>query len=183
MRIMQKMAMTVTAVVIGFSVLQANASILLNPSGSSPANSGTGTIETWLDGLISTYNGANNPDLPYPVGNEAFRVNQGDATAPTGYPTFGANALRITLPVGSYNYVVLHWGGSGGHVCQAYYVGADTGSDTFNAPAKKGLSWYDTFTPVSPVPEPTTMIVGGLLLLPVGGSVLRNLRRNRKQPA
>jgi hypothetical protein len=172
MRIMQKMAITITAVVIGFSVLQANASIDLNPTGSSPANSGTGTVQTWLDGLISSYNGANNPDLPYPVGNEAFRVNQGDATAPTGYPTFGANILSITLPGGSYNYVVLHWGGSGGGVYQAYFVGADTGSDTFNAPSHNGLSWYDTFTPVTAVPEPTTMIAGagalGLALLGIG---------------
>lgn len=32
---------------------------------------------------------------------------------------------------------------------------------------------------VSPIPEPTTMIAGALLLLPFGASTLRNLRRHR----
>ena len=33
---------------------------------------------------------------------------------------------------------------------------------------------------VAPVPEPTTMIAGALLLLPFGASTLRMLRKSRK---
>jgi hypothetical protein len=38
--------------------------------------------------------------------------------------------------------------------------------------------WIDNID-VSPVPEPTTMIAGALLLLPFGASTLRFVRRNR----
>jgi len=40
-----------------------------------------------------------------------------------------------------------------------------------------GTTTYD-FEP-APVPEPTTLIAGALLLLPFGASTLRMLRRNR----
>jgi hypothetical protein len=42
-----------------------------------------------------------------------------------------------------------------------------------------GLNAQEMFYNVTPVPEPTTLIAGALLLLPFGASTLRVLRRNR----
>lgn len=124
-----------------------------NGSGAQPGSSGAATIASWLQTDVTAYNVANNPDLPTPVGAEQFRVNQGDATAPTGYPTFGANVLSITLPTAGYDYIALHWGGSGGGVYQSFYVGSIGGATpatiTFQAPGRNGLSWYDTFHPTT----------------------------------
>jgi hypothetical protein len=54
-------------------------------------------------------------------------------------------------------------------------------SDTWLQPdngTSQGLIWNNS-TPSSPVPEPTTVLAGMLLLLPFGASTLRILRRNR----
>lgn len=151
--------------------------ITLNSGGSpQPANSGQGTIEAWIAGLVTTYNAANNPDLPAP-GSEVFRVNQSGSSPsspPSGYssyPTFGADKLSITIPSGDFDYIGLHWGGKGGGVYQAFYIGniggAAPSTYTFNAPDKNGLSWYDTFHTVQhKVPDfGSTAALMGLAML------------------
>jgi len=52
-----------------------------------------------------------------------------------------------------------------------YFVNGSTGSGT-------GIQQYE-YEFISSVPEPTTIIAGVLLLLPLGASTLRTLRRNR----
>jgi hypothetical protein len=114
-----------------------------------PDNSGDGTIEAWLAAGVTSYNTANDPDLPAP-GDQIFRVNQDDA-APTGFPTFGDDVLSITIPTGEYNYVAFHWGGSGGGTYQSFYIGdiggAVPATINFPAPGRNGLSWYALFDP------------------------------------
>lgn len=154
--------------------------IALNIGGSpQPANSGQGTIEAWMLGLVTTYNAAPSPDLPAP-GVEAFRVNKGDIP-PLGFPSFGNDALSISIPTGVYQYVALHWGGQGGGVYQAYYIG-DFGTDTsytFNAPGQNGLSWYDGFLLIeNPPPGPKVPDSGASLsLLGIALAALLPLRR------
>jgi hypothetical protein len=82
--------------------------------------------------------------------------------------------------------------GLSGGVLTAYntYLGAlNTASSAANVSANLGSGYVlrstetgagqDLIWDVSPVPEPTTMIAGALLLLPVGASTLRILRKNR----
>ncbi len=173
-----KLKITLLSVLVLLIPLSAQAiPITLNSGGSpQPGNSGKGTIETWIAGLVATYNAANNPDLPAP-GSELFRVNQGDAP-PVSFPSFGSDVLSITMPTGVYDYIAFHWGGPGGGVYQAFYIG-DYGTDlsyTFNAPSQHGLSWYDGFLlspPRSNVPDSgaTVVLLSGTLF------VLVSLRR------
>lgn len=152
--------------------------ITLNSGGTpQPANSGQAVIESWIAGLVTSYNTANNPDLPAP-GNEVFRVNPtgtSPSSPPSGYssyPTFGANTLSITIPTGGFDYIGLHWGGRGGGVYQAFYIGniggAPASSYTFKAPGQNGLSWYDTFHKVEQHKVPdfgSTAALMGLAML------------------
>jgi hypothetical protein len=128
-----------------------------------PSGSGDAVIVAWLNALISDYNADHGTSLPEPV-TEDFRVNQGDLTAPAGYPTFGAGVLTIAIPAG-YDYIVLHWGGSGGGVYEAYDLIGITGLVTYNAPGRNGLSWYELLGPGQSVPEPATLLLlgGGLV--------------------
>jgi hypothetical protein len=187
---MTTFAKSVAGLAVVLSLVQAKATIVLdNGSSDQPGNSGQGTIQTWLAGLVTAYDTAHpTAHLPAP-GDEVFRVNHsgGSPSAPpAGYstfPTFGSGVLSITLPMGDFDYVALHWGGSGGGVYQAYYVGDDrSGSLEFSAPGDNGLSWYDTFGPIAAVPEPTTLFSAAMVLVfPVGLTVLRNF--GRKRPA
>ncbi len=124
-----------------------------NPPGVStwttdPANAGDSTVGTWL------YNVANAAGSPYNVGiasigsSPDLKVNQGD-TAPAGFPSFGANVLNLTLPVSGYEYLVLHWGGQGGGVWQAFYLDTNPvgSSFAFTAPGQNGLSSYAYYSP------------------------------------
>jgi hypothetical protein len=82
--------------------------------------------------------------------------------------------------------------GLSGAVLTAYnsYLGVlNTASSAANVSASLGNGYVlrsteigagqDLIWNVTPVPEPTTMIAGALLLLPVGASTLRILRKNR----
>lgn len=92
--------------------------------------------------------------------------------------------LQIVLPTDAYHYLVLHWGGKGGGVYQAWGLGSDAeGSATFEAPGKNALSFYSYYGPVSSVlgegplamvPEPTTLFLLGFALAGLYGYKARN---------
>ncbi len=168
--------LAVLSLALGLLASPAYASqITLNSGGTpQPGDSGKATIEAWISGLVTTYNGANNPDLPAP-GSEVFRVNTDDP-APSGYPTyptFPADTLAITIPTGDFDYVGLHWGGPHGGVYQAFYIGSIGGvppaTITFDAPSKNGLSWYDVFDPTKP---PGTVPDGGSACMLLGAGLV-----------
>lgn len=143
---------------------------------------GDGNVQTGITDAITSWNASHNPDLPtYGIGaTPDVKLNQGDSVS--GFPSFAANTLSITLPMGDYNYVFLHWGGPDADADylnpELYYVGDETSSVTFNAPVhhvpavyftsgpkngqiktpaqdkQYGLSFYSfySFQPVVPVP-------------------------------
>lgn len=147
--------------------------ILLNTTplpGTQPANQGDQTVADWLDSLIpggdQIGSGAN------------VLVDPGDS-APSGYPTFGSGVTSILLPVGDYDYLVLHWGGSGGGVDYAYDLTQclDGSSWTFRAEdgRNNGLSSYRFYNPngTTQVPDASSSYV----LLTIGLSSLAFMRR------
>ena len=172
-QLLQATLVTGAALALAVQPLQASL-ITLNSGGTpQPANSGKGTIEEWIKGLVITYNDANPNDLPLP-GEEVFRVTpagESPSTPPSAYstyPTYGAGTLTITIPTGDFDYIGLHWGGKGGGTYQAFYIGdiggAPASEYTFTAPGKNGLSWYDTLhangdnIPVGDVGSTVTML-------------------------
>lgn len=150
-----------------------------------PSSSGEGFVADWLNGLIDIYNEANNANLPKPA-VQAFKVN---------LPEDGPGVTAITLPLGEYQYLVLHWGGQGQNGSNgkgpkgattivpevpydAFYIGGYTGDFTFDYNAKNGLSWYAMYNPIEHnVPD------GGLtaMLLGLGLSGLGASRRFLKK--
>jgi PEP-CTERM motif len=156
------------ATVILLSLCASATPITLNAGVSpQPANAGDGTIQAWLIQVINHYNTAHGTHLPTaPVApHPDVKVNPG-ATPPVGYPSFGANTLSITLPANLNEYLVLHWGGRGGGVYQAFDLTTiPETSDTFLAPGRNGLSFYSFYGTVAPVPEPGTLALLGSGLL------------------
>lgn len=139
----------------------------INPTNAVPANNGSATVTTWLNGLITTYNGANNPDLPSPA-TLSFDSNVDPAMG--GYP--GNTGVSIAMPMGTYEYLVLKWGGGfQPGAFGAYYIGGMTGVWTFNSPNNRDLSGYRLYdaptTPPPRVPEGGTgvIVIGATLAL------------------
>jgi hypothetical protein len=146
-----------------------------------PANAGDGTIQTWLIGVINTYNTVHGTSLSTAVvgSHPDVKVNQG-GSAPSGYPTFGAGLLSIDLPANLNDYLVLHWGGSGGGVYQAFDLTTIPETlDTFNAPGRNGLSSYSFYGEAirPPVPEPSTLLTLGSGILGLAGLARKRLFR------
>lgn len=180
---MNTMTKYVTGLAAGLvlSAVSTQASLITINSGVAPqpANQGSGTVATWLAAGVTTYNNTHNPDLPAP-GPELVGVNTGNS-APSGYPTFVANTLTISIPTGGYDYVVLHWGGQGGGPVQSFYIGAIGGATpspvVFNSPDRNGLSFYrlyhETTRPPGNAPD------GGATagLLGVAACTMEALRR------
>jgi hypothetical protein len=134
-----------------------------------PADNGQATIEGWAATTVANYNIAVDPDLPAP-GLQAFRVNsipESGSTPPaaySSYPTFG-DVDCLTLPVGDFTYLALHWGGTGGGHHQLFYIGDLTGSLEFcNLQGKNGLSWYSYFGPRGVPDSGSTLILLGAAL-------------------
>ena len=143
----------------------------INPTNSVPANAGSGTVTTWLNGLITTYNGANDPDLPSPA---TLTFDSNVHPIMPGYP--GNTGTAIAMPMGTYEYLVLKWGGGFQEGSfGAYYIGGMTGTWTFNSPNNRDLSGYrlyDAWTPPS-VPDGGT----GVMLLGAALGALGLIRR------
>ena len=143
----------------------------INPDNSVPANAGSGTVTTWLNGLITTYNGANDPDLPSPA---TLTFDSNVHPIMPGYP--GNTGTAIAMPMGTYEYLFLKWGGGfQAGSFGAYYIGGTTGTWTFNSPNNRDLSGYrlyDAGTPPS-VPDGGT----GVMLLGAALGALGLIRR------
>jgi len=174
--------LSLMALVAGLGFSSAFATIDLTGYGAAPSDGGDATIAAWVTLLVNNYNAANNPDLPAPP-TLAFKANP---TAPSGFPTVNGQ-LTITIATGSYDYLALHWGNGQSPVpYQLFYIGtaADiaAGSVTITS-SPNGLSWYSlwdpTPTPPSAVPEPSTVVAGALLLLPLGVATFRTIRQRR----
>jgi hypothetical protein len=119
-------------------------------------------------------------------------IASGGAAQGAGLSLAMDTALYDSTAYGTYNAGSAHFqvtSGLSGAVLTAYNtylaalspaaVSANQGNgyilrNTVNAGAGQDLIWN-----VTPVPEPTTMIAGALLLLPFGASTLRVLRKNR----
>jgi hypothetical protein len=106
-------------------------------------NAGDATIQQWLIGIFGN--------------NAAF------GSTPALKVDSPGNISNI--PVLANDYVVLHWGGSGGGVFEAFQI---TSNGSFTVPTSLtggGLSSYAIYGPTppssSPVPEPGTMILVG----------------------
>ncbi|MFZ9745861.1 MAG: hypothetical protein ACO3G4_04440 [Opitutaceae bacterium] len=135
----------------------------LNPTDSVPDNAGSATVTTWLNGLITTYNGTHTPTLPSPA---TLSFDSNDDSPMAGYPD--NTGTEIAMPMGTYEYLVLKWGRGFDPGCfGAYYIGGMSGIWTFNSPNGSDLSGYrlyDASTPPS-VPEGGTgvMLLGAVL--------------------
>ena len=136
----------------------------LNPTNSVPDNAGSAVVTTWLNGLITTYNGANNPDLPSPA---TLTFDSNVDPAMPGYP--GNTGTSIAMPMGTYEYLVLKWGGGfNPGTFSAFYIGGTSGIWTFNSPNNRDLSGYrlyDATTRPPSVPDGGTgvMLLGAAL--------------------
>ena len=114
-------------------------------------NVGDSTIRDWLKDLLTDYNSLHKTTLPVDVVGASPDVKVDSGSGP----------LRITLPVGAYDYLVIHWGGQHGGVVEAYDLIGNTGNYTFQSPAN-GLSFYSFYgRESSAVPEPSTMFLLG----------------------
>lgn len=176
----KKMLLALSAVIL-LSICVSATPITLNAGGPpQPANAGDGTIAAWLIKSINTYNTVHGTDLSTAsVGfHPDIKVDQGDEWVPAGYPKFGANTLSINLPANQNEYLVLHWGGKGGGVYQAFDLTTfPEVSDTFLAPGKNGLSFYSFYGNAAPaaVPEPGTMVLLGSGMLGLASVLRRKL--------
>jgi hypothetical protein len=143
----------------------------LNPTNSVPSDAGSATVATWLNGLITTYNGVNTPALPSPA---TLSFDSNENTLIVDYPENTGKA--IAMPMGTYEYLVLKWGGGfQPGTFGAYYIGGMTGTWTFNSPTNRDLSGYrlyDAGTPPS-VPDGGT----GVMLLGAALGALGLIRR------
>ena len=144
--------------------------VLLNTTplpGTQASSQGDAVVAAWLNSLAGTsFTGSD------------VSVNNNNTGAPTGYPNFGPNTNPITLPVGDYDYLVLHWGGSGGGVDYAYDLTACADGSTFTfAPLdgrNNGLSSYRFYGPNGSVPDTgSTLALLGLGVCLIGAAKRR----------
>jgi len=98
----------------------------------------------------------------------------------------GPSGFTIDLGSGGFTYLIAGWDGPQG-ADQVYYVGGLTGlvtisNDELPAGFQKGLSnfWLSGDGTYTVVPEPSTVVAAALLLLPLGASAVRVLRRKQQ---
>jgi hypothetical protein len=134
-------------------------SVVAAPSSALPSY-GDANVLAWLTGDVAAYNTAHATSYPVPTGNLT-----GAPLEKVNVPT-SPSLSSLTLTLGSYDYLFLHWGGQGGGTEQAYYIGGSSGSFDFLAPpggppAIGGLSFYSFYGPTPEVPTRSVPDAGG----------------------
>jgi len=155
---------------------------------------------TYLNNMIDVYNGT----AVSPIDGENYTVLKGTFTPPPALATAsslgsditpssgdgkGSPTATIHLGTGGFSYLIAQWDGPNG-ADAVYYIAGLTGDITLSNDlpgfdkngqplSRYGLSgyWLGHSTSDTPVPEPTTMIAGALLLLPLGAGAVRILRK------
>jgi hypothetical protein len=98
--------------------------------------------------------------------------------------TISGGSANTSIPSG-WNFVIAKYDGQNAGYVVYYLGGAATTIPAFPAnywttdTSKYGISGWTAFNP-TPVPEPTNMIAGALLMLPFAASTLRYARRKKK---
>lgn len=184
-----------TVAILGASLLALSASAIPErldtvpyapPGDIDPANAGDGVVRTWVQSLVTVYNAKPGPNAALPAVGVTAVDGSNNSVDPDGagpLPGFGAGVLSLSIPVNAYDYIALRWGGpQGTDNWQAFYIGKEAGSYTFNAPvstagSQYGLSDYRLYNPHTNVPDGgTTIAMLGSAL--VGCSALsRKLRK------
>ena len=131
----------------------------------SPSDQGDGTVFDWLKADVSAYDSTYSASYPTPTAG----INSAPLFKDGSIP---ANTESIAIALGAYDYIYLHWGGKGSGSVQAYYIGGETGTFTFDAPPGGhpdvgGLSSYSFYGPdiTQPVPDygSTALMLGAAL--------------------
>lgn len=134
------------------------------PAALEPDSAGNGYVEAWMQTLVTSYNTVAGASLPA-VGLTAVNVSN-DGVDPDGagpLPGFGTGVTSITLPVDSYLYLAIRWGGPQADQWQAFYIGGATAGDTatFDTPGN-GFSDYRFYNQRETVPD------GGMTIMLLG---------------
>lgn len=148
----------------------------------SGANDGSGTSLDQFDATVDK-------GTAVPVKLDQVFSLSGNQAVPAGASGSGPSTYTINLGNGGFSYLIAGWDGKNG-ADQVYYVGGLSGKVSISnnelaSDFRKGLSnFWLSGTGNSPVPnnltvvpEPSTIIAGMLLLLPLGASAFRILRR------
>jgi hypothetical protein len=175
---------------VGLMITDAGAQIILF------SDYGVGTIspgvipsdDTYLVNMINTYNSGASAT----IGSQTYTIYQGSQTpnAPLPLPLSlgpefadGGPNINVNLGNSGYTYIFANIYGPGLDVNAIYDVEGLTGTfalSTYGVPGVNSGSvlgeeiWLSTATPV---PEPTTLVSGALLLLSFGSSAVRQLRK------
>lgn len=188
------------------AALQTDAAVTLQTDGVGyirPTLLGSNFKPQHLNNLISAHNAlpvdpsdmyypldsASVPDfLPLVTDTSWYDPNPGGVqtwVSKTVNPINNAAQVTVNLGSGGFLYFIAQWDGPQG-ANAVYYVGGKSGLVTFENdlgnyftgnpdPSQLGISHF--YTVPAPVPEPSTVIAGALLLLPFGLSTLRVLRK------
>lgn len=138
------------------------ASVVAAPK-SDLGNFGDATVLNWLTSDVAAFNALTSATLPKPL----------SISGQTGLAG-GTGGNSITLDVTGFDYLFFHWGGQLGGWAQAFYVGASTGSFTFDNtaigvnPSVGGLSFYSFF---GPTPHRQTVPDAGSTVLLLGAAL------------
>ncbi len=131
----------------------------------SPSNLGDPTVFDWLKADVSAYDSTYSASYPAPTGDANNKPLFKDDSIP-------ANTDSLAITLGTYDYIFLHWGGSHGGSVQAFYIGGETGTFTFDnsligtGNAVGGLSSYSFYGPeTKSVPDfgSTALMLGAAL--------------------
>jgi hypothetical protein len=177
------------AAALMLTAAKANAALdlgTITPVGTvSPAGQGDPSWETWaMENLLSklTTDSPNPWSVDFHVNKNKVEPYSFDRLSDDGGKnpnlTYGAKTEGGVTGVGSgFAFVLAKYagGGNSGGKDVVWFLNGDLATLPSSYDGR-GLSHYTTFTPV---PEPTTLIAGALLLLPFGASALRMVRKNR----
>ena len=149
-------------------------SLVLRAPKSDIGDYGNLTVFNYIKNDVSLYNAPiSGAKLTTPLPTPTALDSMGTPFAGVG--SVAGNVNKITLTLGNYDYLFLHWGGHGGGWEQLYYVGGLTGSYDFNQPTKSGdnsdtiggLSFYSFYGPATSRTVPD----GGMTVLLLGAAL------------